>query len=316
MNPDSVTPTPLTLQTITRAVPLQRATRGWIAQLAWSPDGRLLAAASAGGVAIWRGSLQSTPVFIKQHDGPVKSVAFAPNGTTLATASADTTIKLWDLRAFSPAMQPITTYTDHADSVDRVAIAANGAVVSGSVDGTVRVFQAQRNLTLTAHQGEVNTIALSTDGRLIASGGRDNTIRLWQTATGRSLGVITGHTDWIRVLQFHPSGDMLLSASRDGTARLWDVSDPTAPQQVRAMQHEGDVRAAAFGAAGEIVVTGSTSGALQVWRMVDGERQGVLTEHSKPAVALAFHPRNLFLASGSGDNTILLWAQRHIDADA
>ncbi|MEL7236717.1 MAG: WD40 repeat domain-containing protein, partial [Chloroflexota bacterium] len=260
---------PITADNVANLHVAQQATRGWISKVVLSPDGRLLAASSAGGVGIWRGSLESKPMFMKPHNDPVKGVAFAPNGATLATASADTTVKVWDLRAFSPSMQPIETYTDHEDSVEDVVIAANGTVTSASVDRTVRLLRPRGSRVLAGHTDEVTTVAVN--HRLVASGGHDNTVRLWDVKTGEPVATLTGHNDWVRVVQFHPRDeDVLLSAGRDGVVRLWDISNPTAPAQTAAYYHEGDVRAATFDATGELVFAGSISGSVTVWEVATG----------------------------------------------
>ncbi len=298
----------LTPETASRLQPVQQATRGWIAHLAWSPDGRLLACGSAGGVALWRGSLDGGQVFIKGHNGPVKGVAFAPNGATFATASADTDVKVWDLRAYSPDMNPVTTYTAFPDAVEKVIFTRTGAAIACGVDGTVRrLLPDGRALTLYAHDDEANTVALGGDGTLLASGGRDNACRLYDLKMGKPLGVIQAHSDWVRTVAFHPSEPRLVTASRDHSARLWDVRDPSNPVLLAALAHEGDVRTAAFSPNGALLATGSTDNRIQLWTVPDGAPVTALETHTKPVMALAFHPRTPLLASGGGDNQVVLW---------
>jgi WD40 repeat protein len=266
----------------------------------------LIAVSSAGGVAIWRGSIEAPSVFIKQHDGPVKGVAFAPNGATLATASADTTVKVWDLRAFSPRMQPIDVF-QHGDAVEKVIFSPIGTLISCSIDGMVRLLHRGETIILRGHTDEVNAIAQSPDGQLLVSGGHDQTIRLWDMLTHETVAIINHHSDWVRKLRFHPSEPILLSASRDGSACLWDINQPTTPNLLNVMRHQGDVRAAVFDASGRIAATGSIDGLIQLWDTSDGNKIGTLVGHSKPVLSLAFHPKNTLLASGGGDNIIRLW---------
>lgn len=298
---------PITAENLKALHILQSATRGWIAHAEWSPDGRLLACSSAGGVAIWRGTLESAPVFIKQHDGPVKGVTFAPNSATLATASADTTVKVWDLRAFSPSMQPMNVYTDHTSAAEKVLFERHGGVIACGVDGTVRIWRGTSKLTLEGHTDEVNSITLSADGRLLASGGRDKSICIWNTLTGELLQRFEAHQDWVRVLRFHPSAPRLLSASRDHSAAVWDIQDPAQPQRLFTLAHMGDVRAATWDAHGELIATGSTDAQIQLWRADDGTPLHSFSGHTNPVLTLCFHPQNLFLVSGGGDNLLHLW---------
>lgn len=286
--------------------PAQQATRGWISEVVWSPSGGLLASSSAGGVAIWRQTLESDPVFIKQHDGPVKSVAFAPNGVTLATASADTTVKVWDLRAFSPAMEPLETYT-HGESVEQVAIARNGTVISACADGIVRLLHPSGVHMLAGHTDEVTALALNPGDFRLASGSRDHTVRVWNLSERELVTSIEGHTDWVRRLTFHPRENWLLSTSRDGTARLWDTLRLPHVTEKAVLWHAGDVRAAAFNATGSMLATGSTEGHITIWSIPEGEKLATLQHHTKPVISLSFHPQNHWLASGGGDNVVCLW---------
>jgi WD40 repeat protein len=297
----------LTPETVSRLQPVQRITRGWIANLVWSPDGRLLACGSAGGVALWRGSLDGQQVFIKGHNGPVKGIAFALNGATFATASADTQVKVWDLRAYSPSMQPVTAYT-FPDAVEKITFTRTGTAIACAVDGTVRMLRPDGGMeTLYAHDGEANTVALGGDGVLLASGGRDNTCRLYDLKLQKLQGVIGVHSDWVRAVAFHPSEPLLVTASRDHSARLWDVRDPQNPRQLVALRHVGDVRTAAFSADGAILATGSTDNRVQLWTVPAGDAITVLETHTKPVMTLAFHPRTPLLATGGGDNQIVVW---------
>jgi WD40 repeat protein len=204
-------------------------------------------------------------------------------------------------------MQPVDFYTDFNDAVEKVLIARNGAVIACGVDGTVRMFRAGEPMTLVGHTDEVNTIALSSDQRILASGSRDYTIRLWDTVSGELLGMLEGHTDWVRVVGFHPTEPLMFSASRDRSVRVWDVSDPVAATVKMAFQHGGDVRSAAFDASGEVLAAGSTDAAIHIWSPVTGERLASLEAHTMPVMSLAFHPNNNLLASGGGDNQVILW---------
>lgn len=298
----------ITRQNIGQLQTVQTATRGWISQLVWSPDGRLLACSSAGGVAVWRGGLNSPPVFIKQHDGPVKGIAFAPNGATFATASADTTVKVWDLRAFSPQMQPVAVFSTGEAGAEKVVIARNGAVIVSDTDGRVWIFySAERIVPLDGHAEEVGALAVDHQRGWVASGSRDNTVRLWDVRDGAALATLSGHSAWVRGVAFHPAEPLLASASRDGTVRLWDLRDIAQPRQLAAFPHEGDVRAVAIDASGDMVASGSLDGTIQIWDTATHERRAVLMGHTMPVVALAFHPKNHLLASGGGDNAVRLW---------
>ena len=156
------------------------------------------------------------------HNERIYSVAFSPDGLTLASGGQDNVVRLWDLGSRRAA----GTLTGHTDVVSGVAFSPDGrTLASGSFDTTVRLWdlRARRAIgpPLRRHTRPVGGVAFSRDGSTLASAGHDGAIRLWQVPGGEALGALTGHLGNVRSVAFSPLGT-LASGGDDGLVRLWD----------------------------------------------------------------------------------------------
>ncbi len=267
-----------------------------------TPDGRYLV---IGGyhsqIHVWHLKLRE----IAAHENEVWSLAFSPDGSSLASAADDHTIKLWDMAS----ARERTTLKGHESLVTAVAYSPDGKrIASGSFDSTIRLWDATSEgppVTLRGHEGRVRTLTFSPDGAALASGGEDLGIRLWDVNTNHELSPpLAGHTSSVYSLTFAPDGKTLYSGSTDKTIRLWDRGT----KEARAVWTADDqVFSLAISPDGKSLAAAHRGGTVSLW---DVSRQKVRSQwrtHASEVLTVAFSPDGLTLASTGNDKMVRIW---------
>ncbi len=161
---------------------------------------------------------------------------------------------------------------------------------------------------LRGHAGSVRSVALSADGKILASGSADNTIILWNAITHQPLGLpLTGHAGSVWSVALSPDGKILASGSGDNTVMLWDVTTRQ-PLGSPLRGHTGSVVSVALSGDGRILASGSEDGTIILWDTVTRQPLGSpLTGHAGPVRSVTLSADGKTLVSGGADKTILLW---------
>jgi len=234
---------------------------------------------------------------IAEHTQPVNSISLSKDGEIIASASDDSTIKLWTSYG-----QEIATLIGHQGAVYSLSFSDRGKVLaSGSQDGTVKLWSQDGKLltTITGHQGAVNSVSFSPDGKTIASGGVDGTLKLWNLQ-GKQLGAIKADRGKIYSINY---GKVLVSAGEDKTVKLWN----TQGKQLATLKgHKDRVLSVSVSPDGKTIASGSSDNTIKVWGM-DGKEIGTLRGHKSPVVSVNFSVDGKTIASGSSDGEIKLW---------
>ncbi len=288
--------------------------RGWVEMkqgdevnaVAFSPDGRYLATASAEGtVALWQVSTGTMLKTLVGHKAAVLSVAFSPDGRYLATGSDDRTAALWDARTG----RRLKTIEGHGGDVYSVAFSPDGrSLATGSDSNTAALWDlstGMRHRTFRGHTRDVKAVAFSPDGRLLATGSDDNTATLWNVSTGVKLRTLRGHRRAVRAVAFSPGGRYVATGSYDETFALWDAS--TGGKLKTFGGHRDEVNSVAFSPDARYLATASNDDSAALWDLSAGVRLVTFEGHRSDVSSVAFSPGGRCIATGSEDKTARIW---------
>ncbi|WP_193196502.1 serine/threonine-protein kinase [Nostoc sp. MG11] len=252
-------------------------------------------------------SASNQPTALKGHSSDVNSVAFAPDGKTLASGSDDRTIKLWNLSTG----KEIYSLRNHSGWIWNIAFAPDGkTLASASADKTIKLWNLSTGKeirTLEGHSNGVAAVAFSPDGKTLASGSLDKTIKLWNLITGKEIRTLEGHSQAAATVAFSPDGKTLASGSWDKTIKLWDLATGKVIRTQKG--HSELVLSVAFSPDGKTLASGSKDKTIKLWNLATGETIRTLKGHSEKVNSVAYSKtlNGVTFVSGSNDNTIKLW---------
>jgi len=316
----------------------------------WSPDAARFVSADKNGVLVVWDPKKGTPIGknLRAHRQWVTSLSWEPMHRhaaceRLATASKDTTCKIWNVRTQSL----LVTLSGHTDSVEAVKWGGEELLYTASRDRTIKVWNADRGIlvrTLTGHGHRINTLALSSDYVLrtgpfdykclkfnsqeeaheaaikkyeefsqkqgqerLVSGSDDFTLFLWHPKESKHpIKRLTGHQQAVNHIAFSPDGRYFASASFDKKVKVWNGFSGDFLATLTG--HVGAVYQVAWSGDSRFLVTASKDSTAKLWEVPSGKRaKGTLPGHADEVYALDWSPNGGSVATGSKDRTIKIW---------
>jgi WD40 repeat protein len=256
------------------------------------PQGKnALIAFNAGSICVFPADQRVVHVYSYPiHKKTVTGAAFLPDQMHFVTCSADGMLRLWDTAA---------SLKYHKEMEDK--------------NGEAKPEVPKPLQSVSAHSGYgVTCLAVSPDGKRLATGATDGTVKLWDAATLKQLNSLAGaHLGGVKSVQFAADSKLLASGGNDKTAKLWDVSGDKPELKFKLEGHDGPVLAVAFSPDGKHLAVGSgvpkKSGYVQVYDTATGKAEYKLEGHEDVVTSLVFHPKTDHLASGGADKIIRVW---------
>jgi RNA polymerase sigma factor (sigma-70 family) len=284
--------------------------------VAFSPDGKLLAASGGGAqtVHLWEAST-GKHLHALAHPDWVHRLAFSPDGKALATTTSgarEKALHLWEVRTG----RRIRTFEGHANTIFSVAFSPDGkTLASAGGDSTVRLWQVAtgkelhrlKTPALRGSAGWASAAAFSPDGKTLVSAHGDKLLRVWDARTGKKLRELKGHDDYVSAVVFSPDGKVLASGGHDRTIRLWD---PATGKQLRKIAGKGQtwgMTSLAFAPGGKTLLSWGGVNTVRFWDVATGAERLRAPGHQAEVSAISFSGDGTALLSWGQDRTLRSW---------
>ncbi|WP_298835668.1 c-type cytochrome [uncultured Roseobacter sp.] len=234
---------------------------------------------------------------LEGHGGPVKGIGTTPDGTIL-TASFDNSVGLWTKAG--PRW-----FDGHEAAVNAVVQVGDGMIVSGGDDFTLRIWDPEtgQGRVLGRHDAKIIRLAVSPDGRRVASASWDRTVTIWPLDGSQPV-VLRGHANTVSDVAFSPDGARVYTVSADGTVRLWDAD--TGAFTRRLVQHGFGINTVLVAPDESWLAYGAVDGGTRVISLPDGGESGDFTADRRPILAMAYNSAVNRIAVGDAQGYIMM----------
>lgn len=273
----------------------------------FSSDGKMLAGGVDGMFKLWDINTGHPAVALEGHMDEIRSVAFSPDGITLASTSYDNTIKLWDISTG----RTIATLEGHTEHIHSVVFSPDGTTLASWGNLGVEIWDVAMGSTIATLNGDtswISSMMFSPDGVLLAVGSGDRMVKLWLwgISTGRNIVTLEGHSGRVLSVAVSPDGTILASREQN-EVKLWDVATG---RTITTLEWPPwlHVNSVVFSPDGTMLASGDNSGWIELWEVSTGRNIATFEGHMSAVDFVAFSPDGMILASGGYFNDeVKLW---------
>ncbi|KAG8939641.1 hypothetical protein FRC03_006148 [Tulasnella sp. 419] len=243
---------------------------------------------------------------LRSHSSDVNTVAYSPDGETIATGGDDCRVIIWDSRTGSQ----IHVLEGHSSWVWAVAFSPNGRLlVSGSADKSVRIWNSTTGIlihTLERHSHSVRAVCFSPLGHMIASGSDDRSVILWDSGTGSFIRMLSGHSDDVLSIIFSPDGAQIVSSSEYSSIIIWDTETGAVISRLQGSESGSTVYSLAFSRDGTQLASTCKQDVI-LWNYESRTISRKLERSTGDVRCVAFSPGGRFVVAGCESGQVVTW---------
>jgi WD40 repeat protein len=277
----------------------------------FTPDGIITSINQGNTVKLWslRGEVLAT---LKGHSAQITKVSFSPDGTKIATSSADSTVRLWDRKG-----NKLKIWREHTKGVKDVIFSPDSKfIASASADNTVKLWSSSYDKPIRNLQGfgqgvnddiDIYKISFSSDGKIISAmstiSGRSYIMMWIWNSNSKPIKVLRNDLDIINGINFNPNNQTVGFLSQDHSLKLWNIQGKLLATMPG---HTDSVKSITFSPNGKFIASGSDDKTVRLWNK-NGKFLKTIPAHDQLVTSVSFSPDSTIIASASKDKTVKLW---------